>query len=127
MYSMTQSSSYPSSQNYLTDVGAFTNSASYYGTFDPSGNVYQWNDLDGTAGSSRGLRGGRWYSNVGFLSSFDRDADDPSLEVNSIGFRLASPVSGPFGVPEIDVLGARLALVLLASGLALLERRRSGR
>ena len=28
------------------------------GTFDQSGNVYQWNDLDGTAGSFRGLRGG---------------------------------------------------------------------
>jgi len=60
VYSVTQSSSYSSSQNYLTDVGAFTNSASFYGTFDQSGNVNQWNDLDGTAGSSRGLRGGPW-------------------------------------------------------------------
>jgi formylglycine-generating enzyme required for sulfatase activity len=46
VYSVTQSS-YNSNQNYLTDVGAFTNSASFYGTFDQSGNVYQWNDQDG--------------------------------------------------------------------------------
>jgi len=59
VYSVTQSSSYSSGQNYLTDVGAFTNSASFYGTFDQSGNVYQWNDLDGTTGSSRGLLGQR--------------------------------------------------------------------
>jgi formylglycine-generating enzyme required for sulfatase activity len=28
-------------QNYLTNVGAFKNSASYYGTFDQGGNVYE--------------------------------------------------------------------------------------
>jgi sulfatase modifying factor 1 len=58
VYSVTQSSDYSLSQNYLTGVGAFTNSVSAYGTFDQSGNVYQWNDLDGTASSDRGLRGG---------------------------------------------------------------------
>ena len=58
IFSVTQSVIHDSSQNYLTDVGAFTNSASFYGTFDQTGNVFQWNDLDGTAGSSRGLRGG---------------------------------------------------------------------
>ena len=51
VYSVTQSGGYdPFNQNYLTDVGAFTNSASFYGTFDQSGNVFQWNDLDGTSG-----------------------------------------------------------------------------
>ena len=57
VYSVTQSSDYDTDQNYLTDVGAFTNSASFYGTFDQSGNVYQWNDLDESAGSSRGQIG----------------------------------------------------------------------
>ena len=46
VYSVTQSSDFDSSQNYLTDVGAFTNSGSFYHTFDQSGNVRQWNDLD---------------------------------------------------------------------------------
>jgi formylglycine-generating enzyme required for sulfatase activity len=112
-------------QNYLTDVGAFTNSASYYGTFDQSGNLYQWNDLDGASGSTRGYRGGR-YGNyeAGPLSSSQR-GEDPSFWYGNYytGFRLASPLSAP-SVPEIDPnsLGSVLALVL--GSLGLLERRR---
>jgi formylglycine-generating enzyme required for sulfatase activity len=102
-YAVTQSASYSASQNYLTDVGAFTNSASYYGTFDQSGNVYQWNDLDGTAGSSRGLRGGNWYNNAFDLSSSPRSTFVASYEDNDIGFRLASPVAVP--EPSTWVMG----------------------
>jgi len=115
-------------QNYLTDVGAFSGSGSFYGTFDQSGNVYQWNDLDGAAGSSRGLRGGNWKAgSASNLSSSFSNSVDPSLENNVIGFRLASPVSGPSGVPEIDPNGLSAALGLIAAGLGLLERRRYGR
>ena len=80
-YSVTQSEAYDPSQNYLTDVGAFTNSASFYGTFDQSGNVFQWNDLDGLAssGSSRGLRGGDFYYGNPFnLSSSGNYSNDPT-------------------------------------------------
>jgi formylglycine-generating enzyme required for sulfatase activity len=125
MYSVTQSSSYSSTQNYLTDVGAFSGSGSFYGTFDQSGNVYQWNDLDGTPGSSRGLRGGFWINgNPVSLSSSASDLGVPQFGYNGFGFRLASPVSGPSAVPEIDPnsLGSVLALVL--GSLGLLERRR---
>ena len=38
-FSVTQSSSYISNQNYLTAVGSFTGSKSYYGTYDQSGDV----------------------------------------------------------------------------------------
>lgn len=95
-YSVTQSADW-ANENYLTDVGAFTNSASYYGTFDQSGNVYQWNDLDGLAssGSSRGLRGGFWGSSEWSLSSSTRSLDGPSSGGIGIGFRLASPVAVP--------------------------------
>ncbi|MCX7416772.1 MAG: hypothetical protein NTY25_09810 [Planctomycetia bacterium] len=62
------------------------------GTFDQSGNVYQWNDLDGTAGSFRGLRGGGWIYFSNFVSSSDRYSYDPSFGYNAVGFRLASPV-----------------------------------
>jgi formylglycine-generating enzyme required for sulfatase activity len=120
VFSVTQSS-YSSSQNYLTDVGAFTNSASFYGTFDQSGNVFEWNDLDGTAGSSRGLRGGRWGSPAFNLSSSGRLTDDPSLENSDFGFRLASPV------PEPATLGLASGGVLCACGWWVLKRRRRAR
>jgi sulfatase modifying factor 1 len=103
VYSVTQSASYSGSQNYLTDVGAFTNSVSFYGTFDQSGNVFQWNDLEGTAGSSRGLRGGNWSTGVAFdLSSSFRATNAPSGD-GLIGFRLASPVAVP--EPSAWVMG----------------------
>jgi formylglycine-generating enzyme required for sulfatase activity len=125
-FSVTQSGSYIANQNYLTDVGAFSGSESFYGTFDQSGNVYQWNDLDGLAssGSSRGLRGGNWDDGYPFyLSSSFSDSGDPSSEDYYSGFRLASPL-GASSVPEIDPnsLGSVLALVL--GSLGLLERRR---
>jgi formylglycine-generating enzyme required for sulfatase activity len=127
VFSVTQSGSSSGSQNYLTDVGAFSGSGSFYGTFDQSGNVDQWNDLDGAAGSSRGLRGGCWHGSAFSLSSSVSVSIDPSFEGNSIGFRLASPVSGPSGVPEIDPSGLSAVLGLLFGGLGLLERRRYGR
>ena len=127
VFSVTQSATRDGSQNYLTDVGAFTSSGSFYGTFDQSGNVSQWNDLDGLApsGSSRGLRGGGWnYDAFGVSSSYSISAAPASLIY--IGFRLASPVSGS-AVPEIDPNGLGAALGLIVGGLGLLERRRHGR
>ena len=121
VYSVTQSGTYSASQNYLTDVGAFSGSGSFYGTFDQSGNVFQWNDLDGAGGSFRGLRGGDWNLNASNTSSSIRYSYDPSFS-GTIGFRLASPVSVS-GVPEIDPNGLSAVLGLLFGGLGLLERR----
>ncbi len=85
---------YKSAFDHSTDVGAFSDSGSFYGTFDQSGNVYQWNDLDGTAGSLRGVRGGYWYSNAPGVSSLNRITSDPSFEsYGDTGFRLASPAA----------------------------------
>ncbi len=123
VYSVTQSSVYESSQNYLTDVGAFTGSVSFYGTFDQSGNVSQWNDLDGTAGSTRGSRGGYWDDRLAILlTSASRGTSAPSFESSLIGFRLASPVSSA-PVPEIDPAGMGSVLALVTGALGLLERR----
>ncbi len=105
VYSVTQSG-YDPNQNYLTDVGAFSGSGSFYGTFDQSGNVYQWNDLDGLAssGSSRGLQGGDWNDDGPFdLSSSGSVSYDPSYGDYGIGFRLASPVAVP--EPSTWVMG----------------------
>jgi sulfatase modifying factor 1 len=108
-YAVTQSSSYSSSQNYLTDGGAFSNSSSYYGTFDQGGNVWEWNDA--VIGSSRGLRGGSWDSNESSLRSSTRYIDTPSFEADFAGFRVAS-------VPEPSA-----ALLMILGGAALLARR----
>jgi len=92
LFCVTQNGSYDSSQFYLTAVGSFTNSASYYGTYDQNGDVYQWNDalIDGT---SRGLRGGSWndeeYANT-LQSSHPDSGYNPSEPAVYNGFRVVS-------------------------------------
>ena len=125
VYSVTQSTSYSSSQNYLTNVGAFSSSASYYGTFDQTGNVFQWNDLDGGSGSSRGLRGGGWEGDDSNLatSSYRSTGTSPAFGGVIIGFRLAGPANSS-AVPEIAPAGMGSVLALVTGVLGLLERRR---
>jgi len=110
-----------SNQNLLTDVGAFTNTYSYYGAFDMSGNVWDWNDLDGFSGSSRESRGGSWFGDASLVSSASRFTRDPSSEVTNVGFRLASPV------PEPATLGMTSVGGLCACGWWILKRRRRAR
>ncbi|NDC54490.1 MAG: PEP-CTERM sorting domain-containing protein [Planctomycetia bacterium] len=95
VFAVTQSTGYSSSQNYLTAVGAFTSSPSFYDTFDQTGNVFQWNDFAGTAGSSRGLRGGAWDFSAYSSSSSYWSSGAPSFEDYYVGFRLAAPVAVP--------------------------------
>jgi hypothetical protein len=82
-----------------------------------SGNLYEWNDLTGAAGSSRGLRGGGWNGDAFELSSSVRFTNDPSSEINGRGFRLASPVAVP--EPSTWVMG----LAGLACGGYVVVRR----
>jgi len=110
----------------VTTVGT-NGGPSAYGAFDMTGNLFEWNDLTGAAGSSRGLRGGDWSGSAFDVSSSFSVSSDPSGEDIAVGFRLASPVSGPSGVPEIDPNGLSAALGLIIGGLGLLERRRYGR
>ena len=114
--------SYSGSQNYLTDVGAFTGSASYYGTFDQAGLVHQWNDLNGTSSANRGWRGGYWESPAFNLSSSSRTANVATYQNGNLGIRLAGPASTP--VPEIDPAGMASVFAFFAGALGLLERRR---
>lgn len=90
-FAVTNSTSYSTTQNYLTPVGAFTLADSYYGTFDQGGNVWEWNDGILSA-SSRGLRGGGWTFDFGQfdMQALLRDGNDPTLLTNYIGFRLAT-------------------------------------
>jgi len=120
LYSVTQSGNYSASQNYLTDVGAFSGSGSFYGTFDQSGNVWQWNDLDGTPGSTRGLRGGFWTEYDPFVLSSSYRLTSPSFAGTNYGFRLAAPVP----VPEPSTCASLLA-GLACGGYSLFRRRRA--
>ncbi len=91
-FSVTEVDTRDDTQNYLTDVGAFSGSGSFYGTFDQSGNLYQWNDLDGTAEStsSRGLRGGASGINLtAFDLSYSNRLAYPPESEGKFGFRLA--------------------------------------
>lgn len=94
-YSVTQAS-YSSSQNYLTPVGAFTGSKSYYGTYDQTGDVFEWNDA--VISNDRGDRGGGWNvisSEIG--SSYRGGGATVTTENSQYGFRVASVYTA---VPE---------------------------
>ena len=82
-----------SNQNALTDVGTFTNTYSYYGAFDMSGNVQEWNS------DTNVLRGGAWNKNASQTSSAEREIKPLTEQLGVRGFRLASPV------PELATLG----------------------
>jgi formylglycine-generating enzyme required for sulfatase activity len=101
----------------VTTVGT-NGGPSSYGAFDMSGNAYEWNDLDNTLGSFRGLRGGAWSLRLPFLQSTWRGTSDPSFEAPHIGFRLASPVA----VPEPSTYA--MAFAGLACGSYSMFRRR---
>lgn len=90
-YCVTQSPDFSITQNYLTDVGAFSSSSSHYGTFDQTGGVWEWNDLDEIITSARGLRGGAYTSTPPYLQSTYRMGYAPSQYNANGGFRLASP------------------------------------
>jgi sulfatase modifying factor 1 len=112
-------------QNYLTDVGAFTSSGSYYGTSDQNGNVWEWNDLGGQASTLKGFRGGNWdYNNAPMRSTaryetFASGEDFWSSNGQYMGFRVAAAVA----VPEPSTLVMAMCGLALASRGVLRRRR----
>jgi len=86
--------------NMLTSVGSFSNSASYYGTFDQDGNVTEWNesiydpssafgDYNGSINGTRSKRGASFYNPDPGTASRD-DGLMPNDAGYAAGFRLAS-------------------------------------
>jgi formylglycine-generating enzyme required for sulfatase activity len=95
----------------VTTVG--TNGlSSAYDAFDMSGNVWEWNDLDRSSSSSRGVRGTFWYGSSLGLSSSTRNFINPSFEGDYIGFRLAMD---PVPEPSMMVIGMVFGLGGLAA------------
>jgi formylglycine-generating enzyme len=108
----------PLQDGNVTTVGT-NGGASAYGAFDMSGNIFEWNDLTGAAGSSRGLRGGRWNDSAFDLSSSYRGTGGPSDGSNTVGFRLASTDATPIPEP-----GTWAAMAIFAGGAAYAGWRR---
>ncbi len=100
IFSVTQSGTQSSVDNYLTAVGTFANSPGPYGTFDQGGNVDEWTEENTTTsfGVERITRGGAW--STGGLN-FDVNPPSTALpgdRINKLGFRLARgplPPAGP--------------------------------
>lgn len=112
-YAITQNPSFSSSQNYLTNAGAYgADSESFFGTNDQAGNVWEWNDA--IIGSSRGLRGGSWNNGTASLAASNRYNLGPTFEGSNVGFRVAT-------VPE----PSGHLLTIIAAYVCLTKRRRS--
>ena len=118
-YATSGSSTYSSTQNYLTDVGAYAGQSSYYGTFDQGGNVFE---MTGTSvfltvgGWSKVQRGGSWgsFGKLGTdMSSSYRGNISSNLTTGTTGFRVAS-------LPE----PGSVALLMLGVGAMVIKRRR---
>ena len=103
--------------NVLTPVGAYTWSASYYGTYDQGGGVYEWNDA-AMIFDSAGMRGGDWNDPTLDLQSDRRNRSGSATEYGTIGFRVATV---PGNAPEPSTAIS----FLLAGGLLLARRRRT--
>ncbi|MEM9016765.1 MAG: SUMF1/EgtB/PvdO family nonheme iron enzyme, partial [Verrucomicrobiota bacterium] len=90
-YSVTQSSVFSSSQNYLTNGGAYSSSPSFYGTFDQGGNLLEMTDTVYETGPNLVFRGASWSDpRIGTRSS-SRNNAGPAFESAITGFRVASP------------------------------------
>jgi formylglycine-generating enzyme required for sulfatase activity len=91
-----------------------------YGTMGQGGNVFEWNEsafdgLNSSSSEGRAIRGGYWLDPEGSLRSSGRGYGDgdPTIELDVIGFRVAS-------VPEPSTY----ALLLLGAGAAYIWKRR---
>lgn len=77
---------------WRTLVGEWEASKSPYGTFDQSGNVWEWNEAL-VLEYFRGIRGGAYYSDVAGRAG-TRWFDNPTRQFSGLGFRVVNLV-GP--------------------------------
>ena len=103
--------SFETNVNMLTDVGAYTQSVSPYGTFDQGGNVAEWTEAvlhrrvtaGGIQAGRRAARGGNWTHNSSCLSAAYRGCGNPPGQgPGDRGFRLGRIAKLPAGDLEQD-------------------------
>lgn len=110
----------------LTTVGsAGPDSESFYGTSDQVGNIWEWNE--GSAFSTRHLRGGAWGNNESHLRSSHQDFTVlPNSSDHTVGFRVVANAALP--VPAVSEWSlVAMALVMLTAGTLVYARPRPGR
>lgn len=99
-YAVTGSSSFDSSINYLTNVGAYNLALSPYGTYDQGGNVWEWNETLIPYGL-RSIRGGAYLSYVGnsdqMRAAFP-EFEIPTMGYSDLGFRVVALIPEPCGL-----------------------------
>lgn len=96
-YATTGSDFYYSGSKYLSEVGAYAKSASYYSTFDQGGNVAEWSESFLDAALHRVVRGGSWYTSWGDTGAATRQSGllTSATWSPAVGFRLASTPDAP--------------------------------
>jgi formylglycine-generating enzyme required for sulfatase activity len=100
----------------VTDVGAYTGSASPAGTFDQGGNLWEWHEAIIVA--DRGVRGGSFVNPPHYPAAQGWGAIYPKNHDALLGFRVTSAVAVG-SVPSLAPVGA----VLLGSLLGLVAWR----
>jgi len=84
-----------------TAVDAYPATQGYYGTRDQAGNLWEWNESE--VDGDRGLRGGSYDDYPLLLHAHYRDSQNPSLENEFVGFRIAatSSATSPANQPPV--------------------------
>jgi formylglycine-generating enzyme len=114
----------PNSANYNdavgnpVDVGSYSGSASYYGTYDQAGNVWEWTDT--VVLSGRPIRGGAFNSVESDLSSLGGVDINPQIPGQDGGFRIVMITA----IPEPSTVSVLMGLsVLCVIAVSRLRRR----
>lgn len=110
-YALTGVVQYSPTASYLTDVGAYTFTTNYWGTFDQAGNVNEMVERIASQ-NARTAYGGRWGDLEGIIAGVVVEID-PTVGREWSGFRVAL-------VPEPSAI----AMLAFGGGLLLICRRR---
>jgi len=86
----------------VTDVGT-NGGPSAYGTYDQSGNVWEWNEA--IISPYRGLRGGAYNGTSSYLSSSFRNNNTPNTSAATYGFRIVSLSGNPYNFSKFVAIG----------------------